>query len=167
MHERTDKNTLWQYMPKERKIDFNCVDLDMSDESTYEIESVYIYYHKLKTCCYVDYKHYIKWNRYISISAIICTTAGVVAGGITLNPLILGVISGIGLLLSGIKELLKYEKKAYFAYCEFNKVLCTLRNARRTGVLDKNIFFRNRKKTGRFCHRFCYSNKEFIWKRIQ
>ena len=87
----------------------------------------------------MDYKHYIKWNRIISTSAIISTTAGVVAGGITLNPLILGVISGIGLLLSGVKELLKYEKKsekAYFAYCEFNKVLCALRNAKRTSVFD-------------------------------
>lgn len=99
----------------------------MSDESTYEIKSLYIYYHKLKTCYYIDYKHYIKWNRIISTSAIISTTVGVVAAGITLNPVILGVISGTGLLLSGIKELLKYEKKsekAYFAYCEFNKVLC-------------------------------------------
>ena len=83
----------------------------MSDESIYEIESLYIYYHKLETCCYMDYKHYIKWNRIISTSAIISTTPGVVAGGITLNPVILGVISGTGLLLSGVKELLKYEKK--------------------------------------------------------
>ena len=118
-------------MPKAKKIiDFNCVDLDMSDESTYEIKSLYIYYHKLKTCYYKDYKHYIKWNRIISTSAIISTTAGVVAAGITLNAVILGIISGTGLLLSGIKKLLKYEKKSekvYFAYCEFNKVLCTLR----------------------------------------
>ena len=78
----------------------------MSDESIYEIESLYIYYHKRKTCYYMGYKHYIKWNRIISISAIISTTAGVVAGGITLNHVILGVISGTGLLLSGIKELL-------------------------------------------------------------
>ena len=59
----------------------------------------------------MDYKHYIKWNRIISTSAIISKTPGVVAGGITLNPLTLGVISGTGLLLSGIKEFLKHEKK--------------------------------------------------------
>ena len=59
----------------------------------------------------MGYKHYIKSNRIISTSAIISTTPGVVAGGITLNPVILGVISGTGLLLSGVKELLKYEKK--------------------------------------------------------
>ena len=121
----------------------------MSDESIYEIESLYIYYHKLKTCYYMDYKHYIKWNRIISTFTIISTTPGVVAGGITLNPVILGVISGTGLLLSGIKELLKYEKKsekAYFAYCEFNKVLCALRNARRTGVFNKNIFLETEKR---------------------
>ena len=59
-------------MPKAKKkkiIDFSCVDLDMSDESIYEIELLYIYYHKLKTCYYMDYKHYIKWKRYISTSA--------------------------------------------------------------------------------------------------
>ena len=56
----------------------------------------------------------------------------------------------------------KKTEKAYFAFCEFNKVLCALRNARRTGVLNKNIFLETEKKTGRFCHRFCYSNKEFI-----
>ena len=121
----------------------------MSDESIYEIESLYIYYHKLKTCHYMDYKHYIKWNTIISTSAIISTTAGVVAGGITLNPVVLGVISGTGLLLSGIKELLKYNKKsekAYFAYCEFKKVLCTLRSGRRTGVFNKNIFLETEKR---------------------
>ena len=86
-------------MAKAKKIiDFNCVYLDISDESIYEVESLYIYYQKLKTCYYMDYEHYIKWNRYISTSTIISTTAGVVAGGITLNPLILGVISVIHLV---------------------------------------------------------------------
>ena len=77
-----------------------------------------------------------------------------------MNLVILGVISGTSLLLSGIKELLKYEKKsekAYFAYCEFNKVLCTLRNARRTGVFNKNIFLETQQE-------LVYLIKIYFWK---
>ena len=38
-------------------------------------------------------------------------TAGTIAGGVTLNPIILGVINGVGLLIKSISEIKNYANK--------------------------------------------------------
>ena len=42
---------------------------------------------------------------------MVMTTVGVIVGGRTMNPIVLGVISGIGVVIKGLLKLKKYEKK--------------------------------------------------------
>ena len=42
---------------------------------------------------------------------MVMTTVGVIVGGITMNPIVLGVISGIGVVIQGLLKLKNYEKK--------------------------------------------------------
>ena len=59
-----------------------------------------------------------------------------VAGGLTLNPAILGSISGAGLALKTFSETKDYKRKiemTKFAYTTYQKVLLDLRTALRGG----------------------------------
>ena len=68
---------------------------------------------------------------------------GTVAGGVTLNPVVLGVISGAGLLLKTFTEIKNYKKKiemAKFAYTTYEKVLVHLRSCLRGNDFNHTQF---------------------------
>ena len=71
---------------------------------------------------------------------------GAVAGGLTLQPAILGSISGAGLSLKTFSETKDYKRKiemSKFAYTTYQKVLLDLRTALRGGSFDKNDFLKD------------------------
>ena len=47
----------------------------------------------------------------LTILSMVMTTVGVIVGGITMNSIVLGVISGIGVVIQGLLKLKNYEKK--------------------------------------------------------
>ena len=56
---------------------------------------------------------------------------GTIVGGITLNPIALGTISGSGLLLKTFSEIKNYKKKiemSKFAFTTYQKILVELRS---------------------------------------
>ena len=62
---------------------------------------------------------------------IIMIVTGTVAGGVTLNPAVLGSISGAGLILKTYSEVKNYKRKiemCKFAYTTYEKVLTHLRS---------------------------------------
>ena len=70
---------------------------------------------------------------------------GAVAGGLTLNPAILGSISGAGLTLKTFSETKDYKRQiemSKFAYTTYQKVLLHLRTALRGGSFNKNDFLK-------------------------
>ena len=63
----------------------------------------------------------------------------------TLNPAILGSISGAGLALKTFSETKDYKRKieiSKFAYTTYQKVLLDLRTALRGGTFDKDDFLK-------------------------
>ena len=69
---------------------------------------------------------------------------GTIAGGIPLNIIILGAISGAGVLLQTYATAKKYDKKVEstrFAYASYFNILSELRNNLRRGIFDESIFF--------------------------
>ena len=57
--------------------------------------------------------------------------SGTIAGGVTLNPVVLGTISGSGVLLKTRSEIKNYRKKiepCRFAYISYEKILIDLRS---------------------------------------
>ena len=70
---------------------------------------------------------------------------GAVSGGLTLNPAVLGGISGAGLALKTFSETKDCKRKiemSKFAYTTYQKVLLDLRTALRGGSFDKNDFLK-------------------------
>ena len=65
-----------------------------------------------------------------------------VAGGLTLNPAILGSISGAGLALKTFSETKDCKEMTKFAYTTYQKVLLDLRTALRGGSFNKDDFLK-------------------------
>ena len=61
--------------------------------------------YKISCRCYKQRLHVL------TILSMIMTTVGVIVGGITMNPIVLGVISGIGVVIQGLLKLKNYKKK--------------------------------------------------------
>ena len=68
---------------------------------------------------------------------------GTITGGLTLNPIILGVTNGFGILLTNFGKMKNYKKKiemTKIAFTTYDKVLVELRSALRGDELDEEQF---------------------------
>ena len=70
-------------------------------------------------------------------------TGLVVIGGVTLNPIILGSISGCGVLIQALAKLKSYDKKktesCRVAYTNYSKLLVSIREHMRIVNLDDEV----------------------------
>ncbi|CAH3197159.1 unnamed protein product, partial [Porites evermanni] len=68
---------------------------------------------------------------------------GTITGGLTLNPIILGVINGAGIIVAGITKKKDFKRKietTKLAYTTYEKVLVELRSALRGDEWSKQEF---------------------------
>ena len=68
---------------------------------------------------------------------------GTITGGITLNPIILGVVNGAGIVVTNLGKMKNYKKKiemTKMAFTTYEKVLVELRSALRGDEFNKNEF---------------------------
>ena len=68
---------------------------------------------------------------------------GTIAGGITLNPVVLGVVNGAGVVVAGIGKKKNYKRKiemTRIAFTTYEKVLVELRSALRGDEWNKEEF---------------------------
>ena len=69
--------------------------------------------------------------------------SGAIAGGVTMNPIVLGVISGVGLIVKTASEMKNLKSKiemSKFAFTTYEKTLSDLRFALRGGNFDRTEF---------------------------
>ena len=85
--------------------DFNHIDPSIDEERKEELKKLYKYYHKLWWCHKKTVERLKKINLVINLISVTLVTAGTVAGAVTLNPVILGTITGAGLLLKTTSEI--------------------------------------------------------------
>ena len=90
---------------------FNHIDPTIDEKTKKELENFYKYHHKLWWCHKKTVKSLKNINLAINLASGGLITAGTIAGGITLNPIILGVITGAGLLIKTTSEIKKYSNK--------------------------------------------------------
>ena len=87
---------------KKTILDFNHIDPSLPKEKLEEIQKLYATYKKLWWC----FKKIHQKQKLLDLAEKILTSTlvagGVLAGGATLNPIVLGVISGLGLILKTI-----------------------------------------------------------------
>ena len=90
--------------------DFNHIDPSISQETQEELKQLYNY-HKLWWCHKKTLERLQKINLAINLISATLVTAGTIAGADTLNPIILGTITGAGLLLKTASEIKQYSNK--------------------------------------------------------
>ena len=107
------------------------------------LKEFYKYYHKKFWCFKKTFKHFKIIDESITISGILLVMIGTISGGLTLNPIVLGVINGAGILLTNFGKMKNYKKKIELlkiAFTSYEKVSVELRSALRGDEFDKDQF---------------------------
>ena len=76
--------------------------------------------------------------------------AGTISRGLTMNPIILGIINGVGIVLTNMGKMKNYKKKiemTKIAFTTYEKVLVELCSALRGDEFDKDLFIEKMKVT--------------------
>ena len=123
--------------------EFNHIDNSLSESDIKTLKDFYKHYHKKYWCFKKSFKRYKILDETLSLSGVGLVIIGTIAGGITLNPIIMGVINGAGVLVSSISKLKNYKKKTemtQIAFTTYEKVLVELRSALRGDEFNKQEF---------------------------
>ena len=123
--------------------EFNHIDPSLSKSDVKTIKDFYSYYHKKYWCFKKSYKSYKFLDNFFSISSITLVAVGTISGGITLNPIVIGVINGAGIIVAGVGKKHNYKRKiemTQIAYTTYEKVLVELRSVLRGDEWDKQKF---------------------------
>lgn len=124
---------------KKTVMSFNHISKKLSD--------LYMYYHKLATCYRWKYKS-LRIGISLNMTGIGLTVAGVIVGGVTLNPVILGFLTGAGVLIQGYltkSGISNKTEKCKFAYTSYDKTLIQLQSFLRGIPFDEVVFLSNMK----------------------
>ena len=130
--------------------EFNHIDNSLSESEVKTLKDFYKYYHKKYWCFKKSFKRYKILDETLSLSGGGLVVIGTIAGGITLNPIILGVINGAGVLVSSISKIKNYKKKiemSQIAFTTYEKVLVELCSALRGDEFNKKEFIDRMKLT--------------------
>ena len=105
--------------------EFNYIYQTISKEKVKILIDLYVHYHKKHFGYEKLYLGFRRKNFVCNLSAGKLIISAAVAGGITLNPVVIATLTGVGLILKAEASLKKYEKKteqANFARIEYQKV---------------------------------------------
>ena len=123
--------------------EFNHIDKSLSESDVNTLKDFYKHYHKKYWCFKKSYKSYKFLDDVFTISGICLVAIGTISGGITLNPVVLGVVNGGGLIVAGIGKKNNYKRKiemTRIAFTNYEKVLVELRSALRGDDFNKEEF---------------------------
>ena len=123
--------------------EFNHIDKSLSESVVKTLKDFYKHYHKKYWCFKKSYKSYKFLDDVFTISGICLVAIGTISGGITLNPVVLGVVNGAGLIVAGIGKKNNYKRKiemTRIAFTTYEKVLVKLRAALRGDDFNKEEF---------------------------
>ena len=126
--------------------DFNHIDPTIDGETKKELKEMYKYYHKLWWCHKKTVERLKKINLAVNLASVSLVAAGTIAGAVTLNPVILGTITGAGLQLKTASEIKQYSNKIAM----FKIGLSTYEKT----LVDLRSFLRGKE----------YSHEDFIFK---
>ena len=121
-------------MSDKRKKDifnWNHISSNLSEDQISELKALYEFYHKKYWLFKMTHKYFKKAELVCNIGSVVLVVSETVTGGVTLNPIVLGTISGAGLLLKTYSEAKNYKRKiemCKFAYTSYEKVLTDLRS---------------------------------------
>ena len=124
-------------------INFNHISDQLNEDEMSKLKVLYRSYHRLHKCYQWKYKKLRRLKLSLELSSIGLTTLGAIVGGITLNPVVLGVLSGSGIMIQAYltkSELNKMVDRCRFAYTSYEKVLVQLKSFLRGLPYDEYMF---------------------------
>ena len=122
---------------------FNHIDKSVSESDVTTLKDFYKHYHKKYWCLKKSYKRYKFLDETLALSGGGLVVMGTIIGGITLNPILLGVINGAWMVVASIAKMKNYKKKieiSQIAFTTYEKVLVKLRSALRGDEFNKQEF---------------------------
>ena len=126
---------------------FNHIDMK-NQERVDELQKLFKSYHKLWFCYKMVYSRSKKVLLALNLVSVSLVAVGSIVGGVTMNPVILGVISSAGVVLKTAMEMKNRSQKiehAKFAFTSYAKVLSELRNFLRGEKYNKEGYLRTLK----------------------
>ena len=123
--------------------EFNHIDKSLSESEIKTLKDFYSHYHKKYWCFKRSYKSYKFLDNFFTISGICLVAIGTISGGITLNPVVLGVVNGAEVIVAGVGKKNNYKRKiemTKIAFTTYEKVLVELRAALRGDDWNKQEF---------------------------
>ena len=123
--------------------EFNHIDKSLSESEIKTLKDFYSHYHKKYWCFKRSYKSYKFLDNFFTISGICLVAIGTISGGITLNPVVLGVVNGAEVIVAGVGKKNNYKRKiemTRIAFTTYEKVLVELRAALRGDDWNKQEF---------------------------
>ena len=118
-------------MRKEIKRDFNHISKNLTTEEVDKLKGLYSTYHRNCMCYKWKYMRLKRKRLALETAAIFTTSIGVIAGGITLNPIILGTISGLGIIAHTViahHNVSNRASQCKYAYITYEKVLSLIKS---------------------------------------
>ena len=116
------------------------------------------------------YKSYRRKNFICNLSAGKLIISAAVAGAITLNPVVMATLTGVGLIVKAVASLKKYDKKTEqtnFARIEYQKVLDEIRFYLRGETFDEQVFLDKLKIIDNFIIDHCIEFPPSICKKYE
>ena len=123
--------------------EFNHIDKSLSESDIKSLKDFCKHYFKKYWCFKKSYKRFKLLDETITISGICLVIIGTITGGITLNPIILGVVNEAGIVVANFGKMKNYKKKIEMrkiAFTTYEKVLVELRSSLRGDEFNKNDF---------------------------
>ena len=121
-------------------MDFNHISKKLTEAEVSKLTDFYYSYHKQFWCYKKMFKKHKNIDLAMKLSSVILTSTGAIVGSITLNPIILGCVSGVGVFLQTIMTQKNFSKKTEscrFAYQSYQKLLNKLKLSLRSGDIDE------------------------------
>ena len=91
--------------------EFNHIDKSLSESDVTTLKDFYKHYHKQYWSLKRSYKRYKLLDETLTVSGGGLVIIGTITGGITLNPIILGVINGAVVIVASLAKKKNYKKK--------------------------------------------------------
>ena len=134
------------------------------------MKDLYAYYHKRHFGYEKLYRGFRRKNFVCNLSAGKFIISAAVAGGITLNPVVIATLTGVGLILKAVASLKKYDKKteqANFARIEYQNVLDEICFYLRGEAFDEKVFLDRLKMIDNFVTDHCMEIPPSICKKYE
>ena len=115
----------------------------ISTDEKQKLFNLYFYYHKLAVSYKWKYKRLKRLILLANMSSVGLTSIGAIVGGVTMNPVILGVLTDTGVMIKGYmsnSDVSNKVERCTFAYTNYEKVLTQIRSLLRGIPSDETIF---------------------------